>query len=98
MPLVLNGDGNITGLTPGGLPDASITQSELAAGVAGNGPAFSAYLGSNQSLGAAVYQKMFIKNLILQVVTIQQIIDFYQMLQVIINSMVQLRLVQHKFF
>ena len=40
MALVLNGDGNITGLTAGGLPDASVTQSELAAGVAGNGPAF----------------------------------------------------------
>ena len=47
MPLVLNGDGNITGLTPGGLPDASVTQSELATGVAGTGPTFSAYLASS---------------------------------------------------
>lgn len=43
MALVLNGDGNVTGLTPGGLPDASITQADLASGVAGNGPAFAAY-------------------------------------------------------
>lgn len=38
MALVLNGDGNVTGLTAGGLPDASITQSDLAANVSGNGP------------------------------------------------------------
>jgi hypothetical protein len=60
MPLVLNGDGNVTGLAAGGLPDASVTQAELAVGVASNGPAFSAYLGSNQTLTSTVYQKMFI--------------------------------------
>lgn len=59
MPLVLNGDGNITGLTAGGLPDASITQSELAAGVVGNGPAFSAYKSASQTgVASAVFTKV----------------------------------------
>lgn len=57
MPLVLNGDGNITGLTAGGLPDASITQSELAANVMGNGPAFSASCGA-LTLAASTFTKM----------------------------------------
>ena len=58
MPLVLNGDGNITGLTPGGLPDSSVTQSELATGVAGTGPAFSAYRATNQSISSATWTKL----------------------------------------
>lgn len=29
MPLVLNGDGSIQSLVPGGLPDATITQADL---------------------------------------------------------------------
>jgi hypothetical protein len=40
------------------LPAASIPQAALAAGVAGNGPAFSAYLGTNQSLTAATFTKL----------------------------------------
>jgi len=40
MPLVLNGTGTVTGLAAGGLPDATITQSELVSGIAGNGPVF----------------------------------------------------------
>jgi hypothetical protein len=63
MPLVLNGDGNVTGLTAGGLPDASITQAELAANIAGNGPAFSGTLSGNQTLSTAVYQKMSINTM-----------------------------------
>ena len=31
MPMVINGDGTITGLTAGGLPDATITSAEIAA-------------------------------------------------------------------
>ena len=50
MALTLDGNGTITGLTAGGLPDASIVQADLAAGVAGNGPAFSAYLTGNQTI------------------------------------------------
>jgi hypothetical protein len=43
MPITINGTGTITGISAGGLPDAIITQPELAANVVGNGPAFSAY-------------------------------------------------------
>jgi len=44
MALVLNGDGNVTGLTAGGLPDGSITQADLASSVTSliNGPTFRA--------------------------------------------------------
>ena len=41
--MTISGDGSITGLVAGGLPDGSITQAEIATGVAGKGPAFSAY-------------------------------------------------------
>lgn len=58
MTMTINGSGTITGLTPGGLPDASVTQPDLAAGVAGNGPAFSAYrTGAAQSISAATWTK-----------------------------------------
>ena len=60
MALVLNGDGNITGLTAGGLPDATITQADLAAGVAGNGPAFSAWKYANQTLTNATWTKVIL--------------------------------------
>ena len=59
MSLVLNGSGTITGLSAGGLPDATITQPELATGVAGTGPAFSAYKsGSGQTVTAGVFTKV----------------------------------------
>jgi hypothetical protein len=58
MPITINGTGTITGISAGGLPDAIITQPELAAGVAGNGPAFSAYLGSSQTPSNATYTKV----------------------------------------
>jgi len=58
MAITINGTGTITGISAGGLPDAIITQPELAAGVAGNGPAFSAYLGSNQTPSNATYTKV----------------------------------------
>lgn len=67
MSLTLNGSGTVTGLTAGGLPDATVTsaeiananvtQSKLAAGVAGNGPAFSAY-GTSVSAANATYTKL----------------------------------------
>lgn len=60
MSLTLSGSGSVTGLVAGGLPDATVatadiidanvTQAKLAAGVAGNGPAFSAYLNTAQSI------------------------------------------------
>lgn len=43
MPMTLSGDGAITGLAAGGLPDATIQQADLASGVSSTGPAFSAY-------------------------------------------------------
>jgi len=58
MSLVLNGSGTITGLSAGGLPDASITQAELATGVAGNGPAFSAQAATTQSISNATFTKI----------------------------------------
>ena len=58
MAITINGTGTITGISAGGLPDAIITQPELATGVAGTGPAFSAYLGSNQTPSNATYTKV----------------------------------------
>jgi hypothetical protein len=58
MALVLNGDGNIAGLTAGGLPDASVTQSELAANIAGNGPAFHCYMPTTQAISATTFTKI----------------------------------------
>jgi len=40
------------------LLDASVTQAKLAAGVAGNGPAFSAYQGTSQTLTSGIYTKI----------------------------------------
>lgn len=49
----------ITGLPVGGLPDASVTQSELADGVAAKGvPAFSAYQSTLQSIPNASFTKV----------------------------------------
>ena len=53
MALVLNGDGNVTGLAAGGLPDASITQSELAYGVTNNGPAILTRLNTTGAYSAS---------------------------------------------
>jgi len=57
MAIVINGDGNLTGLTAGGLPDASITQADLAANVVGNGPAFLTACGA-LTLAASTFTKM----------------------------------------
>jgi hypothetical protein len=58
MPITLNGSGTITGISAGGLPDAIITQPELATGVAGTGPAFSAYVGTNQTINNSTLTKI----------------------------------------
>jgi len=58
MPMIINGDGSITGLVAGGLPDATIIQSDLASGVGGTGPAFSAYAGSVTSLSGGGFTKV----------------------------------------
>jgi len=59
MPMTFDGSGTITGLAAGGLPDGTITQADLAAGVAGTGPAFSAcQTGSAQSVSANTFTKI----------------------------------------
>ena len=58
MPITINGSGTVTGITAGGLPDAIITQPELAANVAGTGPAFRAYQSSGQTLSNNAYNKI----------------------------------------
>ena len=58
MPITINGTGTITGINAGGLPDATITQAELATGVAGTGPAFSAYAGATTSVSNNTFTKV----------------------------------------
>jgi hypothetical protein len=58
MPITIDGTGTIAGISAGGLNDGIITQPELATGVAGTGPAFSAYAGSATSLANNAYTKV----------------------------------------
>lgn len=58
MPISISGSGTITGITAGGLPDAIITQPDLAANVAGTGPAFSCLMATNQTITGNVYTKV----------------------------------------
>jgi hypothetical protein len=58
MTITINGSGTITGINAGGLPDAIITQAELASGVAGTGPAFSATPSTTQTVTTATYTKV----------------------------------------
>jgi hypothetical protein len=68
MPIAINGSGTITGISAGGLPDASITADELAtgavtqvklaSGVGVTGPAFSAYQNTGQSFTSGVFTKI----------------------------------------
>jgi hypothetical protein len=58
MPIAINGSGTITGISAGGLPDATITQAELATGIGGTGPAFRAYLSSGQTITTSVRTKV----------------------------------------
>lgn len=58
MPITINGSGTVTGISAGGLPDAIITQPEVATGVAGTGPAFSAYASSGTALSAGTFTKI----------------------------------------
>jgi hypothetical protein len=58
MTITINGSGTITGITAGGLPDATIQQADLAANVAGNGPAFSAWTSGGQIISSGVAAKM----------------------------------------
>jgi len=58
MTITINGSGTITGISVGGLPDAIITQSELATNVVGNGVAFSATPTTTQSVTTATFTKV----------------------------------------
>jgi len=58
MPIAINGSGTITGISAGGLPDATITQAELATGVGGTGPAFSAYASGATNTPNATFTKI----------------------------------------
>jgi hypothetical protein len=58
MPMTFDGSGTITGLAAGGLPDATITQADLAAGVAGTGPAFSVSVTGTTTITSGVFTKM----------------------------------------
>lgn len=62
MPIGINGSGTITGISAGGLPDATITQAELASGVAGNGPAFMAIQTTDQNVTTVTYTKVTLGN------------------------------------
>lgn len=57
MTMTFSGDGTITGLTAGGLPNSTVQQADLATGVAGNGPAFSAS-GSGQAFSSSTWTKI----------------------------------------
>ena len=58
MAIVLDGTGTISGVVAGGLPDATITQAEIASGVAGTGPIFSARPTSNQTITTSTWTKI----------------------------------------
>jgi hypothetical protein len=58
MPITIDGNGSITGLVAGGLPDATITQPELATGVAGTGPSFRATASTTTTLSANTWTKV----------------------------------------
>jgi hypothetical protein len=58
MPMTLSGDGTITGLAAGGLPNATVVQADLATGVAGTGPAFNAYNSGYQTIANATWTKI----------------------------------------
>ncbi len=60
MPMTIDGNGSITGLSAGGLPNASVVQADLATGVAGTGPAFSAYQNTGQALTLNTFTKISI--------------------------------------
>lgn len=52
------GNGVLTGLNAGGLPDGSVTQPDLANPVAGNGPAFRSTLTVGQSISNSTWTKV----------------------------------------
>jgi hypothetical protein len=53
---------NTNAVTTVKITDANVTQAKLASGVAGNGPAFSAWKSSNQSISSGVFTKVTFDN------------------------------------
>ena len=62
MPIAINGSGTVTGISAGGIPDGVIVQADLATGVAGTGPAFSAYGNGGVALSANTATKIALQN------------------------------------
>jgi hypothetical protein len=62
MPITINGTGTITGISAGGLPDAIITQAELATPVAGTGPAFSVLANAAQTISGFTQTKVVLNS------------------------------------
>jgi hypothetical protein len=62
MPITIEGAGTISGLSTGGLPNGSVAQADLAAGVAGYGPAFMAESSVDQSVPSATWTKVTLGN------------------------------------
>jgi hypothetical protein len=58
MAVTIYGDGTVTGLVAGGLPDATVQQADLASNVAGTGPAFFVYSTGSLSASAAADTKI----------------------------------------
>lgn len=58
MTMTISGDGTIGGLVAGGLPNATVVQADLAANVAGTGPAFSAYQSAPQSVSNGTFTRV----------------------------------------
>ena len=58
MPVIINGTTGLSGVSTVNLANGSVTQNILANGVAGTGPAFSAYQSTFQPMSAAVYTKI----------------------------------------
>lgn len=56
--MILSGDRTITGLSAGGLPDATIQQADLASGVAGTGPSFYVTPSASQTIASSTYVKV----------------------------------------
>ena len=59
MTMTISGDGSITGLSAGGLPDATVTQADLASPTYPKGtPTFSAYASATQSISTGTWTKI----------------------------------------
>jgi hypothetical protein len=58
MPVIINGTTGLSGVSTVNLANGSVTQNILANGVAGTGPAFSAYLSSALSISTGTWTKL----------------------------------------